>query len=223
MRTRMFAAIAAGILALIGVAAMVAYANGAQDRALDNAEMVSVYRAVAEIPAGTAASELGSNVELVELPKLAVAENPVSDLARIDGDVTTGALYPGEQLVEGRFAAPGAAAGAEGIPEGLQLVTVSLPSDRATGGVIAAGTRVGLLSTANGDKGLTSNMFAQNVLVSKVDGGEQGALVTLAVDGKLATKLAGVVDGGGTLRLTVQNEKTNRDAGGPFVASNLVK
>ena len=223
MRTRMIAAIAAAVLALVGIIAMVAYAGGAQERALDNAQMVKVYRAVAEIPAGTAASELGSSVEVAEIPQMAVVDEAVRDLASVEGSVTTGKIFPGEQLIENRFAAPGAAQGAEAIPDGQQLITVAVGSDAAVGGAVAPGARVGLLATMTADGTKVSNMFAQNVLVSSVRAGGDGSLVTLAVDGKLATKIASLVEGGGALRLTLQTEKTDRDAGGKFEVKNLVK
>ena len=53
---RVVAAIAAAVLALLGIGSLVIYAHDANDRAFEGTQLVSVIRVVNEVPAGTKAT-----------------------------------------------------------------------------------------------------------------------------------------------------------------------
>jgi len=227
MNSRVIAAVAAAVLAVLGIGATVVYAAGANDRAFDGATMTSVYQVVADVPADTDAASLGDAVAVVKLPTKAIAKGAVTNLQDLEGLKTTIPLVAGEQLLASRFDKAGAAgaSGGSGVPDGLQQVSVSLPTDAAGGPAVVAGTRVGVLATVapGEDEAPVTRMFAQDVLVTDLMAAGDGGVVTLAVNGELATQITAVVSQGGTIRLTAQNANTKRDGGKPVRAGTLVK
>ncbi len=146
MRKQLIAAGVAALLAIGGIVVLVAYANGADDRALKGTKTVEVMQVVKQVPKGTAASDLGDSVALKKLPRSAVADGSISNINDVDGLVTSAALQPGEQLLSSRFAKKGSAADSS-LPKGFQEVTVPLTRARLVGASIAAGDRVGIIAS----------------------------------------------------------------------------
>lgn len=230
MNKRVIAAIAAVVLALVGLLSVALYAKSANDRAFAGAQMITVYQAVKAIPADADAEMVTASVEPVELPRKAVSEDAVDSLDEVADLRTTVPIVPGEVLIKSRFDAAGSAGagGDSGVPEGMQEVAIALEPDAAVGTAVQPGSKVGLIATitppGDGATPLTK-MIAQSVDVTSVSGaqGEGGGIVTFAVDGKLATKIAAVVAQGGSIRLSAQNADTDLDAGGSVDARTLVK
>ncbi|MBC9226356.1 hypothetical protein GL325_08490 [Aeromicrobium sp. 636] len=224
MNSRVIAAIAAAVLAIIGIGAVVAYAASAKNRAFEGAEMVQVYRVVNDLSANADSATVGGNVELVDLPNAAIAKGAVQDLKDIEGLKTTVPLVAGEQLLASRFAKEGAkAAEAANVPNGLQELSVALDPAASVGERIGEGVRVGVIVSMEKDGEKRSRMFAQNILVTNAQVNEDGsALITLAVSTQQATQVASAVQFG-QVRLTVQNDKTNRDGTSAVEAGTLVK
>ena len=81
MNKQLLAVIGALVLAGLGFAAVYAYAQGAESRAFEGTELVPVLRATTEVPTKTAAATLAESVETVELPRAAVVEGAITDLA----------------------------------------------------------------------------------------------------------------------------------------------
>ena len=220
MNSRVIAAIAAAILALVGIGAVVAYASGANSRAFNNATLVTAYRTTAEIGANASPEDVQASVEEIRLPQSALSNDAVKNLADIQGLKTTVPLVPGEILVKARFDKGGSSAVAgSAVPKGLQEVTISLGADAA--GNVAPGQRVGIILTAEADGSAATRMFAQSVLVTNVVDGD-GKLVTFATNGKLATQIAAAAQGG-AIRLTIQNDDSTKDGGDSVKAPSLVK
>ena len=221
MNSRVLAAIAAAILAFVGIGAVVMYAASAQTRAFGGATLVTVYRTTAEVNANSSSEDVQASIEEVRLPTSAVPEGAIRELSDIQGLKTTVPLIPGEVLVEGRFDKGGsAAASGSSVPKGLQEVTIALGVDAA--GSVAAGHRVGIILSAEDSEGKpTSRMFAQSVLVTSVTGTE-GKFVTFAANGKLATQIAAAAQGG-AIRLTIQNDDSVKDGGESVKSQSLVK
>ncbi len=222
MNSRVIAAIAAAVLALVGIGAVVVYAAGAQNRAYGGATLVSVYRTTADINANASAADVKNSIEEVRIPNAAVPKGAIRELADIEGLKTTVPLIAGEILVSGRFDAGGsAAASGSTVPKGLQEITIALGPD--TAGNISAGQKVGILVTAETtDGGQAARMIAQEVLVSAISEGGDGKLVSFATNGTLATQIAAAARFG-QIRLTIQNDDTTKDGGKSFDARNLVK
>jgi pilus assembly protein CpaB len=174
MRRRLLATAAALVLALVGAVVLLAYAKGADARALAGQRTQQVLVATARIPSGTAAVSLGDLVQTRQLPATAVAPGAVHDLAALAGKVTTVDLLPGEQLLAGRFTDPAQlqVPGTVAVPAGLQEVTVQLDPERALGGRLAAGDHVGVfVSLVNPDGSGSTDSVLHTVLVTQVQGG----------------------------------------------------
>lgn len=224
MNSRVIAAIAAALFAIIGIGAVVAYAASAKNRAFEGAEMVEVYRVVNDLAANADSATVGDNVEAVSLPNASIAKGAIRDLKTIEGLKTTVPLVAGEQLLESRFDKEGAkAASAANVPEGLQEISVSLDAAAGIGERIDEGVRVGVIATVEKGEDKRARMIAQNILVTNVKSNEDSTMVvTLAVNTTQATQVAAAAQFG-QVRLTVQNDKTNRDGATAVDVGTLVK
>jgi pilus assembly protein CpaB len=182
MTRRIIAAVAAVLLAVVGAVVLVGYVSDADTRARAGEELVDVLVVGSEVPAGTSADALGGDVSLEQVPERLVAPGAVADAAELAGQVTTSPLLPGEQLVAGRFADPAALAPAGTVlaPDGMVEVSVSLDAQRAVGGVLEAGDKVGvqLTNEDQADGGITAYSVYRvftGVLVTRVVAPDEGA------------------------------------------------
>jgi Flp pilus assembly protein CpaB len=149
MKTRIIGAIVALVLAIVGTVVLVGYVRGADQRAAEGAEFVEVYVVDEAIAKGTAAGAIEEFISRTELPAISVAEDRVTDLADLEGLVTSAELLAGDQLRAERFVDPAvlAAQGDVAVPEGLQEVTVALEVQRVVGGAVQPGSRIGIVVT----------------------------------------------------------------------------
>ncbi|MGO4435540.1 hypothetical protein AB4Y88_20345 [Paenarthrobacter sp. RAF9] len=88
MKTRLLGGIAALLVAIIGTVLLVSYVQNADKRALAGTETESIYIVQKAIPAGTAADKIAAMVTKKEVPKLALADSSVTDLASLGTKVT---------------------------------------------------------------------------------------------------------------------------------------
>ncbi|MET3809517.1 RcpC/CpaB family pilus assembly protein [Arthrobacter sp. UYEF3] len=146
MKSRLLAGLAAVVLAIIGAFLVVSYAQGADSRAVQNLEPVSVMVVQKAVPAGTPVATLQAFITSQELPGKAVSKTALKNLDGQAGKVTAVELLPGEQLVAERLIQPEAlkTSGTVDIPKGLQEVSFQLEPQRVVGGRIAAGDHVGV-------------------------------------------------------------------------------
>ncbi|MDR6638088.1 RcpC/CpaB family pilus assembly protein [Paenarthrobacter nitroguajacolicus] len=143
MKTRLLGGIAALLLAVIGTVLLVTYVQGADKRAQEGLDPVSVLVVKERIPAGTKAEEIQSKVKVETLPQSAVAPGTISALTDQTGKVTSADLQPGEQLLGMKLVSPKELApGTVPVPEGLQESTFVLSPERILGGRIEAGDTV---------------------------------------------------------------------------------
>jgi len=167
MKTRLFAGIAALVLAIVGTVVLVGYVRGADSRAMAGLQTVDVLVAAVTIPEGTNADQLPAWVASKELPATAVLPNRVTGLDQIAGQVVLVALAPGEQLLASKFGLPPTTAPDElVVPPEMQQVTVLLDLQRALGGQIKAGDTVGMFLSVTDAK--QTHLTAHTVLVTKV-------------------------------------------------------
>lgn len=224
MNKRAVAAVLAVLLAVAGVGALVVYTNGAQDRAFRGTQTVPVLRVTDAVPAGTKASDLGSKVERVNLPRAAVPDGAVASVSGLGNKVTTANLVPGEVLVSARFGTSleQNRSTTIDVPKGLQELTLELSSARLLGGALVPGDRVGVVASYDLPK--ASNFAVNKVLVLAVNGGAPtdaaagsapittGVMqVRLAVEPEVAIKVVNAAEFG-KVYLTRQNggAKTGR-------------
>lgn len=214
---------AAAVLAVLGIVALVRYANNADDRAFEGTELVAVVRATSDVPVRTAAGDLSSMVETVEVPRAAVVPNAVTSLSQVDGQVTSVALVPGDQLSSPKFAAPDTVTGEVVVPKGMQELTIPVSGARLVGGALRAGDRAGVMSSYDGR---TSNPI-NNLLILRVDNGVAGSedaagtLVTVAVGTLDAERIVHTMEFG-KIWLTKQNKDTKTSGGRPISADDVL-
>jgi pilus assembly protein CpaB len=174
MNKRVVAAVLAVLLAAAGIVALIVYTNGAQERAFRGTQTVSVLRVTEEVPVGTKASDLGSKIERVKLPRAAVPDGVVTSVSSLGKKVTTSRLVPGEVLVRARFDASleENRSTTIDVPKGLQELTLELNSARVLGGTLLPGDHVGVVASYDPPKAAyISNFAANRILVLAVNGG----------------------------------------------------
>lgn len=210
MNRRTTGILAAIVLALVGTVALAAYVQSARNRAVDGERMVGVWIVTEDVEQGTPAADIGEALEHVEVPARVRPTDAVTDLEDLDGLVTRTDLLAGEQLLAGRFVAPGEL-GERGVPDDLLQVTVELTADRALGGRVEAGDTVGvLLSFApfEGPEGSRTPNATHLTLhkvpvtaVAQAEGGTGGPALGIASEGEDgAARSAG---GGGDVLVTL--------------------
>jgi pilus assembly protein CpaB len=161
--------VGAVLLALVGTFAIVAYVQGADDRALAGESVVKVLVVKEQVPAGTPAADLGDRVALEPVAEKVKADGAVTNTKQLGSQVASATLVPGEQLVAARFTAPSSyrASGASiAVPDGLLQTTIALDPQRAVGGVLTPGTTVAVVASFTDPD--QSHMVLQKVLVTNV-------------------------------------------------------
>jgi pilus assembly protein CpaB len=172
------------------------------------------------------------NLEIVDVPADLVVSgsfNSIDELSGIPREVSLVDMIPGEQLLRVRLGERPNISGVI-IPPGLVEVTIALAPDRALGGLLAAGNRLGVLATfgSNPAEGVTyvllhtalvtavqySNADAANVLSSGspatgdvVRAPSSEILVTLAVSSIDANRVV-FASHFGQLWLTAENAES---------------
>jgi pilus assembly protein CpaB len=176
MRGRVVAVLVAVALAAAATAALVAYADGADRRAIANQQPVLVYVARARIPAGTSGEDAQNRglIERATLPRRAVAGGAVRSLEQLGGRVAAVDIVPGEQLLAARWVGRGEAPGGRllAIPMGHQAVSIALDPTRQVSGFVTPGDRVSVVVSLSLPKGgrsqRTSRFLLQDVQVLAV-------------------------------------------------------
>jgi pilus assembly protein CpaB len=176
MRGRVVAVLVAVALALAATVALVAYAGGADRRAIANQQPVLVYVAKARIAAGTRGEDAQNRglIERTALPRRAVASGAVRSLEQLGGRVAAVDIVPGEQLLAARWLGRGETPGGRqlSIPEGHQAVSIALDPTRQVSGFVTPGDRVSVVVSLSLPKGgrpqRTSRFLLQDVQVLAV-------------------------------------------------------
>ena len=149
MSRRFLAIGGALLLAAFGAFLLIQYVQGAEERALEGQELVSVYVVTDPIDEGATLDEIRDRVELRELQAEAVVGNAISDLDDLSGLVASADMVVGEQVLLSRFETPSEAAVDTRIevPAELLQATVALLPERAVGGRLIPGDLVAVLAS----------------------------------------------------------------------------
>lgn len=235
MNKRAIAALAAVALAVVGIFLLVNYANGANARAYDGAELKSVLQVSEPIAANTKAADIAGKVNTIKLPRAAIAKGAIKDLAEVAGLSATVDLQPGEQLLLSRFddgTAKTETKAPSDIPKGMQEITISMAAARAVAGTLKVGDLVGVIAsyqTKEGD-GVTQ-LIRNRVLILRLttppvaqdaqpDGGSQ--LISLAVGTRDAGKIINAIEFG-KVWLSKQNADTESGRGGSISRDDVTR
>jgi pilus assembly protein CpaB len=171
VNSRVLAAVAAAVLAIAGTFLLIAYTNGAEQRALAGVQTAEVLILSAAVPAGTPADVVLKSASKQAVPAKALPADAVSDPAAISGLVTTVDLVPGEQLLSTRFRDPATmqTPGTVAVPAGMQEVSILLAPQRSVGGRLQAGDTVGVFVSLKTPAEVT-HLTLHRVLVTALQG-----------------------------------------------------
>ncbi len=188
---RILGLVAAVVLALVGTIAIVAYVNGAENRAQAGEELVKVLVVKDTVPAGTPAAELGDRVGSEKVSRKVMAEGAVASVKSLGDKVAGTTLIAGEQLIDSRFVAKSnySATGADvQVPPGLLRTTIALDPQRVVGGVLTPGARVAVLASFDP----STNSTGRTVVVDGaevLDGKTQGSATRILLHKVLVTNV----------------------------------
>ncbi|MFI7586092.1 Flp pilus assembly protein CpaB [Spongisporangium articulatum] len=152
MSRRVLTVLAAGTVFLLGVVLVVAYARGADRRALAGQQAVSVYVAVDDVPAGTSAASAAAQglIRRELVARLGVPDGALGEIGPDYGQrVATSAIPAGELVLRERFSVPGTTPGGLAVPEGMVAVSVALTDPSHVGSFVTVGARVAVYDTYN--------------------------------------------------------------------------
>lgn len=171
MRSRIVAAVAAILLAIVGVVLLTGYVVGADQRAMAGMKTTSVLVVTGPVEAGTPSEDLAELVEPKVLPAKAVAPGALTSLEDVAGKVATADLVAGEQVLADRFAPPEKEKDdAVVVPEDMQEISIMLESQRVVGSTITAGETVGVFATYHEGRKPTHQVLHQ-ALVTRIENG----------------------------------------------------
>jgi pilus assembly protein CpaB len=177
--------IAAAVMAVIGTIILVVFVRGAEDRALEGEDLVSVLVTTQQIPAGTPAAQMEDLVVEERIPAKVAPDGVISDLVQVQGLVNNVDFLAGETLLSGRFVEAenfNARRGSVEVPEGLLEVTLAMSQEQFIGGIPTPGDKIALI--VNGDR---VDFIPQNTdpLAQTGDPADPNAQTTTATDLKL--------------------------------------
>ncbi|MGC5078336.1 Flp pilus assembly protein CpaB [Agrococcus sp. DT81.2] len=205
MIRRIVVALIALLVAAVGGVLTFLYAQGADERAMAELAPQQVLVVAEPIPAGTPSESIARSLTIVEIPAAAVVPGGVTDLADVEGLLTSADLHVGEQLLTSRFLAPEAVNEAVEVPADMHQLSLQLETRRVIGGELRPGDTVGVFLSGTVTSGTSvesesmdlTHLILHKVLVTAVKGAagvvtnedgdevEQGAadsiMVTLAL------------------------------------------
>jgi len=150
MGRRVMAVLAAMLIGLIGVAAVLVYAAGADSRAVAGQRTQTVYMAQQMVPSGTTAADAVSKGLMVPT-QIAVKGVPAGALTTVDA--ATGKLVAltdiaaGDFVIASRFGTTPTGAKAIQVPDGQVAISVSLSDPGRVGTFVTPGSRIVIYDT----------------------------------------------------------------------------
>jgi pilus assembly protein CpaB len=139
-RRRVMGVSAAVVLAGLGAAGLVSWANNTKASAEDQQAQVAVLLVDKHVPIGADAATILDATHVGTVSRKNLAEGAVIADAEVGSQVAGSELFPGEQVVKGRLVAKVN----DGIPADKVQIAAALSSERAVGGVLKAGDLVGV-------------------------------------------------------------------------------
>ena len=162
MKRRVLTVTLAVLLAVLGVAGVLAYVHKADSRALSGMRAVSVLVAQGQIPAGTSANsaQQGGLLHSETLPASSVPLNAVHSITpELGALVMSARVQPGQVLLRPMLVTPAQVTGGAALPAGMIEVSIALCLPEAVAQNIGPGSEVEVLNTfaANSSPGAGPN------------------------------------------------------------------
>jgi pilus assembly protein CpaB len=142
----------AAVIAALGTLLVFLYVNGADNRADQRYDAVTVLKAVKQIEPGETAeaAQAAGKIETSAVARKDLLVGAINGLDPIAGKVATSTIYPGEQIVSSKFGASGtAAASSLSIPKGKIAISISLDDPARVAGFVNPGNKVAVFYTGN--------------------------------------------------------------------------
>jgi pilus assembly protein CpaB len=150
MGRRVVSIFAAALIALVGVAAVVMYARGADARAVAANQPVAVYVSKAAVPASTTLKD-ALREGLIVKTQVAAKAAPVGALSEVtDQNSSLLALTdiaPGEYIQTARFGTTPTGTKAIEVPQGMVAVSVQLSDPARVGSFVTPGTHIAIFDS----------------------------------------------------------------------------
>ena len=153
MGRRVIAITAAVLLAVVGVVAVVLYANGADQRAVASAQPRTVFVSTQAVPAGTTLNDAVAGGLIVEstLPAKSV---PAGSLTAVTDEnknlLALSEIAPGEYIQAARFGTTPQGSQAIRVPNGQIAMSLTLSDPARVGTFVAPGSHIVLYDTIAG-------------------------------------------------------------------------
>ena len=158
MGRRVIAVAAALIVALLGVVAVVVYAQAADGRAVAGQATQTVFFAKAEVPMGTSAAD-AVNQQLIAPEKVVSKGVPQGALTAVTADiaklVATSSILPGEIILTSRFGALPSAV-TQVVPAGKIAITVTLSDPQRIAPLLTPQSHIVIFDTVGVKSGTTA-------------------------------------------------------------------
>jgi pilus assembly protein CpaB len=135
----------AAVIAALGTLLVFFYVNGADSRADQRYDAVTVLKAVKQIEPGETAeaAQAAGKIETSAVARKDLLVGAINGLDPISGKVAVSTIYPGEQIVSSKFGATGTAAtSALSIPKGKIAISISLDDPARVAGFVNPGNKV---------------------------------------------------------------------------------
>jgi pilus assembly protein CpaB len=149
MQSRVLAILIAVVLAVVATVAMVVYVNGADRRAINDQQPVSVLVAKDPIPAGTSGEDAQNRqlITQVQVPRKNKVAGALFSLTQLEQRYAAVDIVKGEQLLQQRWVGAEDIAGRRllQIPEDAQAVSLGLDITKQVAGFVTPGDKVGLV------------------------------------------------------------------------------
>lgn len=240
MDRRRILIVVAAIIAALGTALVFFYVQGADNRANEKFDAVSVLRAVKQINQGegVAEAQAAGKIEVGTISRDLVLPGALTSLAGIETQLAQTTIFPGEQIVSAKFAATIAPSNTLTIPKGKIAVSINLTDTARVAGFVNPADKVAIFLTTPA----TSRLLLNNIeviavgtttVVATTTTDPTGAqtteqlprtLFTLAVTQAQAQKLLYASGGGaagGELAFGLLNEDSIVKPGNGATADNL--
>jgi pilus assembly protein CpaB len=167
MDRRRILLVVAVLVAALGGGLVFLYTQGADNRAAQKFETVTVMEAVAPINPGETIEDAYA------AQKIAPAQVPVDSMLAgaqttadgLSGTVALQTIYPGEQIVAEKFGSSSAVQSSLAIPDGMMATSVSLTDTGRVAGFVNPGSQVAIFWTGSDEATGTS---ATRLLVDRV-------------------------------------------------------
>ncbi len=161
MGRRFVAIIAAGVVALLGVALLLLYVKSADSRAVAGLEPVSVFVAKDTVPAGTVLKD-AVNAQLIVKDTLPKKSVPSDHLKSVDSSneslLAVADILPGQYILNAQFGSTPTGTKAISVDPGMVALTITLDDAARVGEFLTPGSRVVLFDSWDLDGSGTSSL-----------------------------------------------------------------